>query len=87
MLAQMHMYIYIYIYIHTHTHTYTHVGGIEAFHFSISNELEQIIKHPTRVPDCHDHAANTLDLFFASNPQNYTKAGLPLAIFHLATLI
>ena len=46
--------------------------GIEAFHFSISNELEQIIKHPTRVPDRHDHAANTLALFFTSNPQNYT---------------
>ena len=47
------------------------VWNIEAFHFSISNELEQIIKHPTRVPDRHDHAANTLDLFFTSNPQNY----------------
>ena len=34
--------------------TYTDVGGIEAFHFSISNKLEQIIKHPTRVPDRHD---------------------------------
>ena len=43
--------------------THTDVGGIEAFHFSISNELEQIIKHPTRVPDRHDHAANPLDLF------------------------
>ena len=52
--------------------THTDVGGIEAFHFSISNELQQIIKHPTRVPDRHDHAANTLDLFFTSNPQNYT---------------
>ena len=52
--------------------THTDVGGIEAFHFSISNELEQIIKHPTRVPDRHDHAANPLDLFFTSNPQNYT---------------
>ena len=52
--------------------THTDVGGIEAFHFSISNELEQIIKHPTRVPDRHDHTANTLDLFFTSNPQNYT---------------
>ena len=52
--------------------THTDVGGIEAFHFSISNELEQIIKHPTRVPDCHGHAANPLDLFFTSNPQNYT---------------
>ena len=44
--------------------THTDVGGIEAFHFSISNNLEQIIKHPTHVPDNHDHAANTLDLFF-----------------------
>ena len=52
--------------------THNDVGGIEAFHLSISNELEQIIKHPTRVPDRHDHAANTLDLFFTSNPQNYT---------------
>ena len=51
--------------------THTDVGGIEGFQFSISNELEQIIKHPTRVPDCHDHAANPLDLFFTSNPQNY----------------
>ena len=52
--------------------THTDVVGIEAFHFSISNELEQIIKHPTRVPDRHGHAANPLDLFFTSNPQNYT---------------
>ena len=52
--------------------THTVVGGIEAFHFSISNELEQIIKHLTIVPDHHDHAANTLDLFFTSNPQKYT---------------
>ena len=43
--------------------THTGVGGIEAFHFSISNELEQIIKHPTCVPDRHDHAANSLYLF------------------------
>ena len=42
------------------------------FHFSISNELEQTIKHPTCVPDRHDHIANPLDLFFTSNPQNYT---------------
>ena len=52
--------------------TYTDVGGIEAFHFFISSKLEQIMKHPTCVPDCHDQAANTLDLFFTSNPQNYT---------------
>ena len=29
-------------------------------------------KHSTSVPDHHDHAANTLDLFFTSNPQKYT---------------
>ena len=52
--------------------THSDVGGIEAFHFSISNELEQIIKQATCVPDRHDHAANTLDLFFTSKPQNYT---------------
>ena len=52
--------------------THTDVGGIEALHFSISKELEQIIKHPTCVPDRHDHAANPLDLFFTSDPQNYT---------------
>ena len=39
---------------------------------SLSNELEQIVKHPTRVPDCHDRAANTLDLFFTSEPHKYT---------------
>ena len=48
------------------------LAEFEAFHFSISNKLEQIIKHPTCVPDRHDHAANPLDLFFTSNPQNYT---------------
>ena len=52
--------------------THTDVGGIEAFHFSLSNELEQIIKHPTNVPDRHDRSANIYDLFFTSNPQNYT---------------
>ena len=34
--------------------------------------MEQIIEHPTCVPDRHDHVANTLDLFFTSNSQNYT---------------
>ena len=48
------------------------LGELRRFISLISNELEQIIKHPTRVPDRHDHAANPLDLFFTSNPQNYT---------------
>ena len=55
----------------------TDVGGREAFEFFISHELEQIIKHPTRVPDCLGDRANILNLFFTSNPQNYTYAILP----------
>ena len=51
--------------------THTNVRGIEALHFFIYNELEQIIKHPTHVPDHHDYVANSLDLFFTSNPRNY----------------
>ena len=31
-----------------------------------------VIKHPICVPDRHDHLADTLNLFFTSNPQNYT---------------
>ena len=50
----------------------TDVGGIEAHSFSVTNEMEQLIKHPTRVPDRHDHAANILDLFFTSNSSNYS---------------
>ena len=44
----------------------TDVGGREAFDFSISHELEQIIQHPTHVPDRHRDRANILDLFFTS---------------------
>ena len=50
----------------------TDVGGREALSFSHLNDLEQIIKHPTRVPDRLDQTPNTLDLFFTSNPQNYS---------------
>jgi len=46
-------------------------GGAEAFSFSLLNDMEQLIKHPTRVPDRHDHSPNTLDLFFTSNPSHY----------------
>ena len=52
--------------------TTTDRGGREAYNFSNLNDLEQIIKHPTRVPDRHDHTANILDLFFTSNPLNYS---------------
>ena len=50
----------------------TDVGGNEALAFSILHEMEQIIEHPTHVPDRHDQARNTLDLFFTFNPSNYS---------------
>ena len=50
----------------------TDVGGTEAHSFSVTNEMEQLIKHPTRIPDRHDHTGNILDLFFTSNPSNYS---------------
>ena len=53
------------------SHT-TDVGGREAFEFSISNEMEQLIKHPTRVPDRHGDRANILDLLLTSNPNFYS---------------
>merc|ERR1712002_1391927 len=43
-----------------------------AYSFSVLHELEQIIRHPTRVPDRHEQAANTLDLFLTSNPHHYS---------------
>ena len=52
--------------------SHTDMGGIEAHSFSILHDLEQIIKHPTRVPDRHDQASNPLDLFFTSNPLLYS---------------
>ena len=42
---------------------------------STEQQLEQIIKQPTHVPDHHDNAASILDLFFTSSPQNYTYTG------------
>ena len=49
----------------------TDVGGEQAHSFSVLNDLEQIIQHPTRVPDRHDQTPNPLDLFFTSCPLNY----------------
>ena len=37
-----------------------------------SARFEQIIKEPTRIPDRHDQARNTLDLFLTANPLYYT---------------
>ena len=49
----------------------TDVGGIKAHSFPITNKMEQLIKHPTRVLDWHDPAGNIIDLFFTPSPSNY----------------
>ena len=35
--------------------------------FSISNELIQMVKFPTRIPDCDSHSPTFLDLFISSD--------------------
>lgn len=62
--------------------THTDEGGREAHSFAILHDLEQIIKHLLRVPDCHGHASNTLDLSFTAN----RLATLLLSLPHLVLL-
>ncbi|KAI3388413.1 hypothetical protein SNEBB_004946, partial [Seison nebaliae] len=50
---------------------HTDTGGREALAFAVTNDIEQIIKEPTRVPDSHHQTANILDLFFTTSPQQY----------------
>ena len=47
-------------------------GELRLFISPFPISWNKIINHPTCVPDRHDHAANTLDLFFTSTSQNYT---------------
>ena len=50
----------------------TNPAGREAEAFAIVNDLTQVISEPTRVPDRAGDKANTLDLFFTSNPSIYS---------------
>ena len=43
-------------------------SGAEAYNFSISQSLTQIVDFPTRFPDRDDHNPHLLDLFLTSNP-------------------
>ncbi|MPC30318.1 hypothetical protein E2C01_023578 [Portunus trituberculatus] len=42
-----------------------------AFNFAIFHDLEQLVQHPTRIPDCLGDTPNIIDLFLASNPYAY----------------
>ncbi|MPC44391.1 hypothetical protein E2C01_038064 [Portunus trituberculatus] len=50
---------------------FTDHPGELAFNFAILHDLEQLVQHPTRVPDCLGDTPNILDLFLISNPFAY----------------
>ncbi|MPC40220.1 hypothetical protein E2C01_033776 [Portunus trituberculatus] len=42
--------------------------GELAFSFAILHDLEQLVQHPTRIPEHLGDTPNNLDFFFSSNP-------------------
>ena len=51
---------------------FTDQPGEQAYNFSILNDLEQLVQHPTRIPDRLGDTPNILDLFLTSNPSAYS---------------
>ncbi|MPC41181.1 hypothetical protein E2C01_034766 [Portunus trituberculatus] len=47
-----------------------HLGEL-AFNFAIFHDLEQLVQHPTRIPDSHGDTPSNLDLFLIPNPSAY----------------
>ncbi|MPC76537.1 hypothetical protein E2C01_070954 [Portunus trituberculatus] len=47
-----------------------HPDGL-AFNFAILHDLEQLVQHPTRIPDHLKDTPNILDLFLTSNLTAY----------------
>ena len=56
---------------------FTDSPGEHAFDFSLSNDLEQLVQHPTRIPDRLGDTPNILDLFLTSNPSAYAVELFP----------
>ena len=52
--------------------TFTDQPGEQAFNFAILHDLEQLVQHPTRIPDCFGDMSNILDIFLTSNPSAYS---------------
>ena len=48
--------------------SFTDQPGEQAFSFAILHDLEQLVQHPTRVPDRLGAPPNLLNLFLPSNP-------------------
>ena len=51
--------------------------GVQAHDFAVLCSLQQLIQHPTRIPDRHDHQPNILDLFLTSNLSQYSYKVVP----------
>ena len=47
-----------------------HPGEL-AFNFAILHDLEQLVQHPSRIPDRLEDTSNILDLFLTSNTSAY----------------
>ena len=61
----------------------TYSGGTErpgepCYNFSISNDLNQIVNFPTRIPDCDCHGPALLDLFLSSDASICSTVAFPL---------
>ena len=52
--------------------SFTDQPGEQAYNFAILNDLEQLVQHPTRIPDRLGDRPNILDLFLTSNPSAYS---------------
>src|SRR5678816_3483351 len=67
--------------VHHHTEwlgsSHTDTGGEEAKTFSILNDLEQLIKEPTHIPDRPNQFLNMLDLCFTTTPSRYKYTIFP----------
>ncbi|XP_050709244.1 uncharacterized protein LOC126994048 [Eriocheir sinensis] len=50
----------------------TDQSGEQAYNFAVLNDLEQLVQHPTRIPDHLGDRPNILDLFFTSNSSAYS---------------
>ena len=52
--------------------SFTDQPGEQAFNFAILHDLEQLVKHPTRIPDRPGDTPHILDLFLTTNPSSYS---------------
>ena len=60
----------------------TYFGGTDrpgelCYNFSISNDFNQIVKFPTRIPDCDSHSPALLDLFISSDASICSTMAFP----------